>query len=165
MLPCHPSYGFWTATWEDWRWGQGNNSFVLTTTNVYMSIWSRLELAPRSPSKVVIILYHYCIENRRGRSVQWKYLMVKLWWSEVTLARERWRTRAGRQIYKSRKRWPRYSSLKHVTLCMAICIFNTCLIIIRRLIFRVTTNKWLKFPARVCPTRTSFCSAYIYVWN
>jgi hypothetical protein len=94
MLSCHPSYGFRAATWEDWQWGQVNNSFVLTTTNVYMSIWSKHQIAPRSPSKVVIILYHYWIGNRRGRLMQWKYLMVKLWWSEVTIARQRWRTRA-----------------------------------------------------------------------
>jgi hypothetical protein len=67
-----------------------------------MSIWSGLELAQRSPSNVVIILYHYWIGNRWGRLMHWKYLMVRVWWSEVTIARRRRRTREGRQIYRSR---------------------------------------------------------------
>jgi hypothetical protein len=65
MLPSHPGYGLRTATRDDWWWGHGNNSFVLTTTNVYMSSWSRLERALGSPSKVVIMLYHYGIDGMK----------------------------------------------------------------------------------------------------
>jgi hypothetical protein len=45
-----------------------------------------------------------------------------------------------------------------------VLLIHVCFII-RRLVFRATTNKWLKFTARVCPSRTSFCSDYIYVWK
>jgi hypothetical protein len=119
--------------------------------------------------------------------MQWKYLMVRLWWSEVTIAQERWRTRARRQIYKSRKRYEKswncniYKGVARMTtqiqhMCRSmrnvlqggdpdivhwnlwlyawLCVFLIHVwFIIRRLIFTVTTNKWLKFPARVCPNQ------------
>jgi hypothetical protein len=47
----------------------------LATMKVYMSIWSRLELARRSPSKVVIILYQYWIrtdeEDQSNEGTSW----------------------------------------------------------------------------------------------